>query len=235
MPAKSRKKRDRSLKNCTMMISKETTILVKKYSRLENVKGDHLDINFDQLMQPPKDVSMTDWLIINLVDFLERVELLYSSCSLFCTADTCPMFNAGPHYQYFWEDDDSPQPIQVSAPEYFANLKRYIKRNLQNKALFPEQDNAKLSEEATDVLKTSYRRIFRILAHLYMCHFSNINNIQEINVVEIMNTILAHYTRLALNMQMIEMSDIEMLAPVFTAINSQSKTRLCPTFMGTKT
>ena len=179
----------------------------------------------------PNDFSVADWYIVNLVDFLERLELLYTSCSLFCTQDTCPLFNAGPHYHYFWEDDDSPQPIQVSAPEYFTNLKRYIKRNLSNQSLFPEKGSGPLSEEATTVLKTCYRRLFRILAHLYMCHFSNIMDIQEVNVVEIMNTMLAHYTKFAIVSGMIEKEDIEMLKPVFIAINNASTTKPFPSFL----
>ncbi|OHS93511.1 MOB kinase activator-like 1 A [Tritrichomonas foetus] len=219
----------------TVMCDKTAKILVKKYSRLENVKGDHLDIDYEKItMEKPANLTNDDWLIVTLVDFLHRVELLYSSCSLFCTSDTCPMFNAGPHYKYFWDDSDSPTPIQVSAPEYFSYLKRFIKRNLQDPNIIPGKSGEKLNEDALSTLKMCYRRLFRILAHLYVCHFQNISSIQEPNVVEIMNTILTHYTKFALAQGMIDLPDLEMLSPVFAAINKDSGNPLCPVYENVK-
>lgn len=200
----------------TVMFSKDMVILVKKYSKLEKVTGATIISDFNELVKIPKTHTLSDWLIVNAIDFFERVELLYSSCSLFCTVDTCPMFNAGPHYHYFWEDADSEQPVQLSAPEYFNCLKRYIKRNFANQKLFPRESGAKLSEEALTVLRTTYRRLFRILAHLYMCHFSYILKFKFENVI---NTILGHYATFALQYDMISPQDIEMLRPVFTAMS----------------
>lgn len=198
-----------------MMISKDMAILTNKYNRLRKVTGEVLVTDFESLIAVPRTCNLSDWLIINLVDFLERVELLFSSCSLFCTPDTCPMFNAGPHYHYFWEDADTEQPIQLSAPEYFSVLKRWIKRNLQNTKLFPKQSGTELIPEAVEILKSAYRRLFRILAHLYMCHF---NHIREFQFEVVINTVLAHYTDFALRYEMITPQHIEMLQPVFVAM-----------------
>jgi MOB kinase activator 1 len=125
------------------------------------------------------------------------------------------MFNAGPHYHYFWEDADTPQPVQLSAPEYFNALKHWIKRNLSDKRLFPRSGNAELSREAMQVLETTYRRLFRILAHMYMCHFSQI---QKSNFEVVINTLLAHYTKFAFEYKMINVVDVEMLGPVYAAM-----------------
>ncbi|KAH0786428.1 Mob1/phocein family protein [Histomonas meleagridis] len=210
--------RRRSLKVKTVMFSKDVVILAKKYSQLEKVTGVTLNSDFQSMIQIPKTHTLSDWLIVNAIDFFERVELLYSSCSLFCTVDTCPMFNAGPHYHYFWEDADTPQPVQLSAPEYFNSLKRYIKRNFSNPKLFPKESGAKLSEEAMEILRTTYRRLFRILAHLYMCHFSYILKFKFENVI---NTIFGHYATFALQYDMISPQDLEMLRPVLAAMNIQ--------------
>ena len=104
----------RKFKNNTFMVDKSAQIRVKAYNQLDHVKGDHYDIDYTKIMKKPDNYSDEDWQIVNLVEFLHRVELLYTSCSLFCTTDTCPMFNAGPQYKYFWEDSDSTNPIQVS-------------------------------------------------------------------------------------------------------------------------
>ena len=216
-------------KNQTVFFDPSAKILVKTYSQIENVEGDHYDIDYNKIMQKPPEYSDEDWQIINLVEFLHRMELLYTSCSLFCTTDTCPMFNAGPQYIYAWEDTDSSVTIQVSAPEYFSNLKRYIKRCLQDPSLIPSESWVKMSDEQHDVLKTCYRRLFRILAHLYICHFENISSIKEPNIVQIMNTILAHYSHFAIQNGLIEYKEVEMLQPVFIAINNNAGTNICPT------
>lgn len=228
---KSKKGGPKKSQNITIMITNDNNFEMKKYKRLEDIPGDHLDLNINNLIQPPSDFSIGDWLVVNLVDFLQRVELLYSSCSLFCTSDTCPLFNAGPQYCYFWEDDDSPQPIQVSAPEYFDALKRYIKRNLLNKEIFPDEDKGELSPKADEVIKTSYRRLFRILAHLYICHYSDISKLTDLKYFEIMNTILTHYTNIALLFRVCKIDDFAIFAPVFKAINENSTpTFHCPKF-----
>jgi MOB kinase activator 1 len=211
MPAKRRGR-----KMDTVVLSKQVKILTEKYSQLEKVTGAVLRSDFRDLIACPPTHTESDWMIVNAVDFLERTELLFSSCSLFCTVNTCPMFNAGPHYHYFWEDADTPQPVQLSAPEYFNRLKHWIKRNLSNPKLFPTENGSELSQAAFDVLKSTYRRLFRILAHMYMCHFSQI---QKLNMELVINTLLAHYTMFALQYHLISLADVEMLAPVYQAMN----------------
>lgn len=220
----------RTSRKFTVMVQKGNKIEMKKYKRVEDITGAHLNIDINSLIERPPGFNHSDWLIVNLVDFLQRVELLYSSCSLFCTSDTCPMFNTGPQFCYFWLDDDSPKPIQMSAPEYFDALKRYIKRNLQNKELFPIESN-ELSQKAGNVLKNSYRRLFRILAHLYICHFKDISNINYIDLFEVMNTVLAHYVNIALINRICQMEEFSVFAPILKAINEHSTSNFyCPKF-----
>lgn len=215
----------------TVLVAKDKNIELAKYKTIEDASGEHLNINLFSLLAPPPKMSNNDWIIVNLVDFLERIELLYSSCSLFCNSDTCPLFNAGPKYCYLWIDDDSSKSTQISAPEYFLALKRYIKRNLKNKHLFPKKLNEEFSEKALKVLKTSFRRLFRILAHLYVCHFEDISNLPDINLFEIMNTILAHYTNFSILYHLCQPEDFAIFEPIFKNINEHSTpTFHCPKF-----
>ena len=199
----------------TILLTKDTVILTKKYSQLRKVTGTSLIQDYKPLITKPADVAESDWLIVNAVDYLDRVEKLYASCSLFCTSDTCPLFNAGPHYHYFWEDESTTTPMQLSTPEYLIQLRRWTQRQLKNEKLFSRKDGAPLSPEAKVILQTVYRRVTRILAHLYLCHFKAI---RENNVEPVINTILAHYTLLAFQYNMISPSDVEMLAPVYAAM-----------------
>ena len=223
------KSKKKSKKVQTLICNDSAEILSKTYSQIENASGDHYNIDFNKLMQKPPEYSKEDWQIINLVQFWHRMELLYTSCSLFCTTDTCPMFNAGPKYVYCWEDSDSGTTVQVSAPEYFSNLKRYIKRCLQDPNIIPNVSTVPMNEDQQEILKTCYRRIFRLLTHLYICHFENISKIKQPNIVEIMNTILAHYSHFAIENGLIQFKEVEMLLPVFEAINKKAGTNICPT------
>jgi MOB kinase activator 1 len=208
-------------KQQTVVLSKGLTILSTKYNKVSKVTGTVVRNDFFELVQVPQGVSKSDWLISNAVDFLERTELLFSSCSLFCTVSTCPMFNAGPHYHYFWEDDDTQQPVQLSAPEYFNALKHWVKRTMANEKLFPRTPGAELSPDALDALKTTYRRLFRIMAHMYMCHFSDI---QKQSMETVINTVLGHYSTFALHYELVELSELEMLEPVYVAMAKQQPT-----------
>lgn len=125
------------------------------------------------------------------------------------------MFNAGPHYHYFWEDESTSDPVQVSAPEYVLQLSNWAKRKLANKNLFPLTEGKELSQDAVSILQTIFRRTTRIFNHLYMCHFSAI---RKNNIEPVINTLLAQYVLLAFKYQMIEVRDIEMLKPVFAAM-----------------
>jgi MOB kinase activator 1 len=205
----------------TMVFSKDVKILTPKYSQVVKATGSVLRSDFASLIECPPDLSVPDWIIINAVCFLERVELLFSTCSLFCTPNTCPMFNAGPHYAYYWEDEDTSRPVQLSAPEYFVALKRWMRRHMSNASLFPMYDDA--TPEAIELLKTVYRRLFRVLAHLYMCHFSDV---RKQGVETAMNTVLEHYRQLVVRYELMEMSELEMLEPVFAAVQGRLATQL---------
>lgn len=220
MPPKKKSSKNQS-KGETILVSKDMTILTKKYNQLKKVTGVTLISDFEPLLKPPEGMSKNDWLVVSALDYLERTDKLYQVCSLFCTSETCPMFNAGPHYHYFWEDESTTDPVQLSTPEYLLQLSRWSKRQLSNEALFPKKNNADLSEQAITVLQTIYRRTTRIFNHLYLCHFSAI---REYNIEPVINTLLAHYVLLALRNNMIKIADFEMLKPVFNAMHIELHT-----------
>lgn len=216
----------------TILVSNDKNIELSKYKRIEDVTGDHLNININSILFPPVGMPNNDWVIINLIDFLQRIELLYSSCSLFCTSDTCPLFNAGPKYIYFWLDDNSKNPVQISAPEYFQALKRFIKRNLKNQLLFPPGSTENFSPKANYIIQASYRRLFRVLAHLYICHFKDFTKLAQdnCNFFEIMNTILVHYTNIALHYNICKQEDFAVFEPIFNKINNNRNENTDPSF-----
>jgi MOB kinase activator 1 len=90
---------------------------------------------------------------------------------------------------------------------------------MTNERLFPKvSDGGDLSPEALDVLKTAFRRLFRIMAHMYICHFADI---QKQDMEAAINTVCGHYSTFALHYQLIELGALEMLEPVYMALAKQ--------------
>jgi MOB kinase activator 1 len=198
----------------TVVFSRDLQVLTEKYSQLTKVTGVVIPVDFAALSNCPSTYTIPDWIIVNCVDFLNRIETICRASSLFCTVVTCPMFNAGPKYQYFWEDADT-APVQMSAPDYFSTLKRWIKRALSNRKLFPREPGIPFSPEARETIETAYRRLFRVFAHLYTCHFAVL---QKQGFEKTVNTLLTHFIVFSLNYSLIPEEELEMLEPVFRSI-----------------
>lgn len=103
----------------------------------------------------------------------------------------------------------------MSAPDYFAALKKWIRRSLSNSKLFPQISGIEFSAEAKVIIETAYRRMFRVFAHLYTCHFAAI---QKQNMEVVINTLLAHFVVFAINYELILEEELDMLEPVFRKI-----------------
>ena len=54
----------------------------------------------------PDDEEFNDWLAVHVVDFFERVQILYGVVSEICTEESCPLMTGTPKYEYLWADGD---------------------------------------------------------------------------------------------------------------------------------
>ena len=55
------------------------------------------------LCRPPEE-TFEDWLAVHVVDFFNRVQLLYGTVADVCTEESCPVMSGGPKYEYLWQD-----------------------------------------------------------------------------------------------------------------------------------
>ena len=51
------------------------------------------------------DTSLEDWLAVHVVDFMNRIDLLYGLVKDACTFESCPKMTGGQKYEYKWADD----------------------------------------------------------------------------------------------------------------------------------
>lgn len=53
-----------------------------------------------------------------VVDFFNRVNLMYGTIADFCTDANCPKMSGGPKFEYYWTDGDKyKKPTALTAPK----------------------------------------------------------------------------------------------------------------------
>ncbi|GJN31743.1 hypothetical protein PR202_gb20179 [Eleusine coracana subsp. coracana] len=136
--------------------------------------------NLREAVRLPIGEDLNEWLAVNTVDFFSQVNMLYSTLMEFCTPATCPTMSAGPKYEYRWADGVKiKKPLEVSAPKYVDYLMDWIEVQLDDESIFPQQLGAPFPPNFPDVVKTIFKRLFRVYAHIYHSHFQMIAKLNE--------------------------------------------------------
>ncbi|KAL7166667.1 hypothetical protein ACSBR2_037352 [Camellia fascicularis] len=109
------------------------------------------------------------------VDFFNQLNLLYGTLTEFCTPENCPTMTAGPKYEYRWADGvQIKKPMEVSAPKYVEYLMDWIESQLDDESIFPQRLGAPFPPNFREVVKTIFKRLFRVYAHICHSHFQKI-------------------------------------------------------------
>ena len=146
-----------------------------KYAKATLGSGD-----LREAVQLPEGEDVNEWLAVNTVDFFNQVNLLFSSVVEFCTDESCPVMNAGPKYEYMWADGkDIKKPIRVSANMYVDYLMAWVQDTLDDDSIFPSRVDVPFPKNFHNVVKTIFKRLFRVYAHLYHEHFDRIISLGE--------------------------------------------------------
>uniref|UniRef100_A0A2P2KHZ7 MOB kinase activator-like 1A n=1 Tax=Rhizophora mucronata TaxID=61149 RepID=A0A2P2KHZ7_RHIMU len=136
--------------------------------------------NLREAVRLPPGEDVNEWLAVNTVDFFNQVNLLYGTLTEFCTPENCPTMTAGPKYEYRWADGvQIKKPIEVSAPKYVEYLMDWIEAQLDDESIFPQKLGAPFPPNFKDVVKTIFKRLFRVYAHIYHSHFQKIVSLKE--------------------------------------------------------
>ena len=106
--------------------------------------------------------------------------------------------NAGPIFEYTWYDEISKTQITLSAPKYIQNLMSWIESKMNN-------INALNSDDFKILTQTIFKRLFRVYAHIYHCHFSQIIALgQEPHI----STSLKHFILFSKEYDLIEETEV---------------------------
>ncbi|XP_065878640.1 MOB kinase activator-like 1B [Euphorbia lathyris] len=136
--------------------------------------------NLREAVRLPPGEDLNEWLAVNTVDFFNQVNLLYGTLTEFCTPENCSTMSAGPKYEYRWADGvQIKKPIEVSAPKYVEYLMDWIETQLDDESIFPQKLGAPFPPNFKEVVKTIFKRLFRVYAHIYHSHFQKIVSLKE--------------------------------------------------------
>ncbi|KAF2977998.1 hypothetical protein EK904_011511 [Melospiza melodia maxima] len=95
-------------------------------------------LDLKAVVQLPPGESINDWIAVHVVDFFNRINLIYGTMSEYCTERSCPIMSGGLKYEYRWQDDSKyKKPTKLSAPQYMCMLMDWIEMLINNEDVFP--------------------------------------------------------------------------------------------------
>jgi hypothetical protein len=91
-----------------------------------------------EVVRLPPGEDLNDWTAVHVVDFFNRINLIYGTVSEYCTEASCPKMSGGARYEYFWADGDKfKKPTALPAPKYIENLMDWVEQQINNEEIFP--------------------------------------------------------------------------------------------------
>ncbi|KAI9074144.1 hypothetical protein K1719_043915 [Acacia pycnantha] len=104
------------------------------------------------------------------------------------------------------------KPIEVSAPKYVEYLKNWIECQLDDESIFPQKIGAPFPPNFIDVVKTIFKRLFRVYAHAYHSHFQKIVSLKE---EAHLNACFKHFVLFTCGLVGLELNIIDLLTQYY--------------------
>jgi len=148
-------------------------------------------INLRQVVLLPKGEDFNDWLAVHVVDFFNRINLIYGTVCEQCTNSSCPTMSGGPKFEYLWQDGTKyKKPTQLPANQYIENLMEWIESQINNEAIFPVTTDVPFPKTFGAVCKKILTRLYRVFVHVYVHHF---DRLMQIGAEPHVNTCYKHF------------------------------------------
>ncbi|XP_047933618.2 MOB kinase activator 3A isoform X1 [Anser cygnoides] len=160
-------------------------------------------------VQLPPGEEQNDWVAVHVVDFFNRINLIYGTISDYCTEQSCPVMSGGPKYEYRWQDEHKyRKPTALSAPQYMNLLMDWIEVQINNEDIFPTNVGTPFPKNFLPVVKKILSRLFRVFVHVYIHHFDRITQMgSEAHV----NTCYKHFYYFVKEFNLIDTKELEPL------------------------
>ncbi|GFS67540.1 MOB kinase activator-like 3 [Nephila pilipes] len=95
-------------------------------------------VNLQDAVKLPPGENLNDWLAVHVVDFFNRINLIYGTVIDSCTEESCPTMSGGPRFEYLWADGvQYKRPTPLPAHKYISLLMDWVESNINNEEVFP--------------------------------------------------------------------------------------------------
>ncbi|KAF7461005.1 hypothetical protein GHT09_018214 [Marmota monax] len=160
-------------------------------------------------VQLPPGEELNDWVAVHVVDFFNRINLIYGTISDGCTEQSCPVMSGGPKYEYRWQDEQRfRRPTALSAPRYMDQLMDWVEVQINNEDVFPTNVGTPFPKSFLQVARKILSRLFRVFVHVYIHHFDRIAQMgSEAHV----NTCYKHFYYFVTEFGLIDTKELEPL------------------------
>jgi len=181
------------------------------------LQGGQVDVR--QSVKLPPEEDLNEWLAINTFLFYEIATNVSESCESFCTEESCPAMTAGPSVSYAWADGKKvKKPIELPAPKYCEALFEWVFEQLSDTSLFPQDDETKFPKNFKKVVSTIHKRLFRVYAHIFHSHFSQV---QEAGGEAHLNSSFKHLMYFILEFNLVEEDELLPLKNLITLLKEK--------------
>ena len=190
--------------------------------RLKKIVMDTLrigDMNF--AVELPHGENLNEWLAANTVEFFNEISLIYGCLTEFCTKESCASMSAGPRFEYLWADGKTiTKPLKVCASEYIDYLMNWVENQIHNESIFPSTIGVKFPSNFQNTIKTIFKRLFRIYAHIYHSHF---HHITALEAEAHLNTSFKHFVYFITEFQLVEDQELTPLEDLIKEFKDRRK------------
>lgn len=173
-------------------------------------------INLREAVKVPAGESVNDWLAVHVVDFFNRINLIYGTVTDYCTEETCPTMSGGPKYEYRWADGaEYKKPTALPAAKYISLLMDWIESQINNEDIFPIKIDVPFPKTFLPTCKKILTRLFRVFVHVYIHHFERLVTIgAEAHV----NMCYKHFYYFVTQFDLVSQKELEPLAEMTSNI-----------------
>ncbi|CAF1067555.1 unnamed protein product, partial [Didymodactylos carnosus] len=179
-------------------------------------------LDLKEVVKLPDDENENDWIAVHVVDFFNRINLVYGVIGDYCTEQTCPTMSGGPKYEYHWCDNlEYKKPTSLSAQMYITKLMEWIELQINDEALFPIQIGIPFPKSFHSICKKILSRLFRVFVHVYIHHF---DKLKQLGAEPHVNTCYKHFMYFVTEFNLLKKEEIE---PLY-----EMTYRLCPEVLG---
>lgn len=164
-------------------------------------------INYDHWL--PFEYGIMFFSFLTVVDFFNRINLIYGAIAEVCTDESCPTMSGGKRYEYHWCDGDKyKKPTSVPAQEYISLLMDWVESQINNEDIFPIDKDVPFPKSFLPTAKKILTRLFRVFVHVYIHHF---DKVQSLGAEAHVNQCYKHFYYFVTELNLVDRKELEPL------------------------